>query len=181
MIGVGPATAPIMPGQALHAILARQYRASLGMLSEAICKCTDSLWLSAAYPNRFWHVAYHALFFTHLYLQPSEAWFRPWSKHRRGYQFLGPTPWPPFERPKIESPYTKAELLDFHALCLQDLAERVRDPGLESPSGFSWLQFSRLELHLYNIRHVQHHAGQLIDRLRTVEDLGVNWIAALEP
>jgi uncharacterized damage-inducible protein DinB len=32
---------------------------------------------------------------------------------------------------------------------------------LEGPSEFPWLPMSRAELHLYNIRHIQHHTGQL--------------------
>jgi hypothetical protein len=41
---------------------------------------------------------------------------------------------------------------------------------LAGPSGFGHLPFSRLELHLYNynIRHVQHHTGQLGAFLRRV-------------
>jgi len=34
-----------------------------------------------------------------------------------------------------------------------------------------------MELHMYNIRHLQHHAGQLIDRLRTTENIGIAWVS----
>jgi hypothetical protein len=37
---------------------------------------------------------------------------------------------------------------------------------LEGPTGFSWLPFSRAEGHIYNLRHIQHHAGQLSAFLR---------------
>jgi hypothetical protein len=49
----------------------------------------------------------------------------------------------------------------------------------DAPSGFFWLPFSKLELQLYNIRHVQHHTGQLIDRLRTVAGIGVARVGAV--
>src|SRR5437773_2146517 len=39
---------------------------------------------------------------------------------------------------------------------------------LEGPSGHGRLKFSRLELHLYNVRHIQHHTGQLTAFLRRV-------------
>ena len=48
-----------------------------------------------------------------------------------------------------------------------------------APSGFSWLRFGKTELQLYNIRHIQHHAGQLTDRLRTAAGIGVRWVAAI--
>src|ERR1035441_2686896 len=89
--------------------VARQYRASLAMLGQVVHLCPECLWIDADYPNRFWHIAYHALFYTHLYLQPSEADFRPWAKHRQDSQYLGPRPWAPQETPQIQSPYTKVD------------------------------------------------------------------------
>ena len=160
----------------IHEVLGKQYRASLEMLLQAIVKCPESLWLAPGYPNKFWHIAYHALFFTDLYLQASDAEFHPWAKHRPDYQFLGAVPWPPYDRPKIEVPYSKAEILEYHEVCRGEIDDRVRSMNLASPSGFSWLPFSRLELHLYNLRHLQHHAGQLADRLRTAENIGVAWV-----
>ncbi|KPJ52053.1 hypothetical protein AMJ39_08795 [candidate division TA06 bacterium DG_24] len=44
------------------------------------------------------------------------------------------------------------------------------------PSGFPWLPFNRFELHLYNIRHIQHHAGQLIERLRSQGVTDFEWV-----
>lgn len=163
----------------IHEMLARQYRASLEMLGQAIAQCPESLWVAMAYPNRFWHIAYHALFFTHLYLQASESEFRPWAKHRQNYQFLGPLPWPPHERPKIEAPYDKDEILEYQQLCRREIDARVPLVDLHAASGFHWLPFSKLELQLYNIRHLQHHAGQLVDRLRTAGDICVNWVPAV--
>jgi len=48
--------------------------------------------------------------------------------------------------------------------------------NLEAPSGFYWLPFNKAELQFYNIRHTQHHTGQLADRLRTAANLGVDWV-----
>lgn len=160
----------------IHAIVERQYRASLEMLSQAVHHCPDFLWFSSDYQNRFWHIAYHALFYAHFYLQDSEATFHPWEKHRPNYQFLGPTPWPPHERPIIEDPYNKADIIEYQKFCLKQVEERVRIPALDSPSGFHWLAFNRLELHFYNVRHIQHHAAQLIDRLRNIEGTGIGWV-----
>jgi len=35
-----------------------------------------------------------------------------------------------------------------------------------------------MELHIYNIRHLQHHTGQLMDRLRTAGNIGVAWVGS---
>ena len=58
-------------------VIRSQYQASLEMLAQAIFKCPQSLWADPQDKNQFWHIAYHALFYTHLYLQASEEEFPP--------------------------------------------------------------------------------------------------------
>ena len=159
-------------------IIQSQYGASLKMLDEAIQKCPDAFWDAHAYENRFWHIAFHALFYTHLYLQVREEDFVPWSKHRDEYPFLGPLPWPPHEEPNIGEPYSQEELLEYLDVCRSEVATRVPALDPEAESGFHWLPFSKLELQFYNIRHIQHHAGQLIDRLRTEGLTGIGWVGS---
>ena len=81
-----------------RAVLKSQYRAALQMLRAAVALCPEPLWDDAQDKNRFWHVAYHVLFYTHLYLQDDEAGFRPWAGHRAEYHFLGPLPWAPHKK-----------------------------------------------------------------------------------
>ncbi len=154
-----------------------QYRASLEMLGEAISRCPDSVWDDSGHKNRFWHIAYHTLFFTHLYLQKSEKDFVAWSKHRNEYQFLGPLPWPPHNEPDIGEPYSKEDVLEYLEVCRGEVEEKISSVDWEAESGFHWLRFGKLELQFYNIRHIQHHAGQLADRLRK-EGIGIRWVAA---
>ena len=162
-----------------HEILSKQYRASMAMLKEAIAKCPESLWLAPEYPNKFWHIAYHVLFCTHMYLQNSYEQFTPWKKHRENYQWLGALPWAPHERPKIETPYSKEEILGYLEVCQQEIDAQVPGLDFDAPSGFFWLSFTKLELQIYNIRHIHHHTGQLIDRLRTVAGIGIGWVVAV--
>ena len=51
----------------------------------------------------------------------------------------------------------------------------VTPASFQNESGFSRLPFSRGELHLYNIRHVQHHVGQLSAYLRRIVEDGEQW------
>jgi hypothetical protein len=53
----------------LAPIVISQYLASLAMLKQTITQCPESVWNAAGDKNRFWQVAYHALFFTHLYVE----------------------------------------------------------------------------------------------------------------
>jgi hypothetical protein len=147
--------------------LTRQYRAALLMLEQAVEACPEALWRDESCPNRFWHVAYHALFFTHLYLHESDAVFGKWERHREGSHRLG--------KPEFE-PYTKAEVREYLALIGRELEPRVNELDLAGAAGFHWLPFTRLEVHMYNLRHLSHHTGQLQDRLRNAGTEGAAWV-----
>ena len=85
----------------LPSILQSQYLATLEMLRHAIVQCPDTLWNDETNHNRFWLLAYYALFYTHLYLQPTEKDFTLWEKGRPNVNFMGRLPWPPHEKLEI--------------------------------------------------------------------------------
>ena len=161
-----------------RAAIKSQYLAALEMLRQAITHCPESLWDDPQDKNRFWHVAYHALFYTHLYLQDREEDFTPWAKHRKDHNFLGPVPWPPHYVPQLGEPYTQDEILAYCALCEQQVRERVDALDLETASGFYWLPFGKLELQFYNIRHLQQHTGELMERLGARAGIDVDWVGS---
>lgn len=148
-------------------ILKRQYHASLAMLRDAIERCPEDEWLRRDRKNAFWQVAYHVLFYTHLYLQPDEAAFRRWSEHRGENDGTG------------GEPYTKRQALDYWRF-VDDMVDHAVDAlDLNSPeSGFWWYKMSKIEHQLVNLRHVQHHGAQLADRLRMAADVGVEWVSS---
>lgn len=151
-------------------VIKSQYHASLEMLRQAIVKCPDSLWDDGEYKNAFWRVTYHALFFTHLYLQPSLEDFSPWVKHKENYEALGR------QFPRDGEPYTRGEILEYYQVCGEQVEERVAFLEPDAPSGFHWLPFSKLELQFYNIRHLQQHTGELCERLGARGDVEVGWV-----
>jgi hypothetical protein len=154
-----------------------QYLASLEMLKNCILGCPSSMWVDSKPNNKFWHVTYHAIFYTHLYLQHTEKDFKAWEKHRDEYQFMGPLPWPPHDEPKIGEPFTKDEVLEYLELCQEQVRNIVHLLDLESSeSGFYWLPFNKLELQFYNIRHLQQHIGELCERLGREAGVDVNWV-----
>jgi hypothetical protein len=156
-----------------------QYLATLEMLKQAIVKCPDTLWDDPGDKNRFWQIAYHALFYTHLYLQESESAFTGWSGHRKDYQYLGSTPRPPHAPPDIGEAYSPAEVLAYLEVCQAQVKEKVAELDLEAAnSGFSWLPFGKLELQLYNLRHLSQHVGELMERLGTRAAIEVDWVGS---
>jgi hypothetical protein len=162
--------------------IASQYLAALEMLKQTILKCPEALWDDPRDKNRFWQIAYHALFYTHLYLQESESTFTPWPRHRENYQFLGSTPWPPHAPPDIGEAYSPAEVLAYLEVCQEQAKEKVVALDLDAAdSGFHWLPFGKLELQLYNLRHLGQHIGELMDRLGTRAAIEVDWVGRGTP
>ncbi len=147
----------------LHQAIQSQYIASLRMLKQVIVNCPEALWDAPGNQDKFWRKSYHALFYVHLYLQDAEKDFVPWAKHHD---------------PDGEVPFTKDEVLEYLSFVEQQVVERVPATNLDAESGFHWLPFDKLELQIYNIRHVQQHTGELYERLGTYENIELGWIAS---
>lgn len=165
---------------ALKPIFKSQYHASLAMLREAIERCPDDVWLATDHLNAFWQIAYHTLYFAHLYLQPNEAAFRPWAQHQGDVQNPDGIPGPPDPNsplPLIPKPYTKAQVLEYWSFCDRMVDDAVDKLDLENPQcGFPWYNMSKLEHQFVTLRHIQHHTAQLADRLRSAADIGIRWV-----
>ena len=75
------------------------------------------------------------------------------------------------------APYSRDSILEFLTFCRDHAHRRIAALDLTAESGFSWLPFSPAERLAYNLRHLQHHAGQLSERIRQDTDDGVGWVA----
>jgi hypothetical protein len=155
-------------------VIQSQYLATLAMLEQAVKGCPAALWDAPEPANRFWQVAYHTLFYTHLYLQESESAFRPWAKHRDDVAELGAQD--AANGQDALPPYTVDEVLEYLAFCREEVARQIPGLDLAQASGFYWLPFDKLELQIYNIRHIQHHTGELAERLGTRAGIDVEWV-----
>ncbi len=151
----------------IRAAFDSQYQAGLDMLEAAVRACPADAWDSSAHVNRFWHIAYHTLFYVHLYLFQTVDEASPWSGHRKGAQDLGQ---------KVE-PCSRESILQFLRFCREHARSRIAALDLNVESGFPWLPFGPVERLAYNLRHLQHHTGQLSDRIRQDTGNGVAWVS----
>lgn len=145
----------------IRTILAGQYEAALSMLHRGIATCPDEHWESKIANGTVRWGVYHTLFFTEYYLS-SEAGFQLREIHHLGGD----------EREDracegVERNDALAYCVECRQLVLDTLARETSDT-LQGPSGFSWHTISRGELHVYNLRHIQHHAAQLSAFLRRI-------------
>ncbi len=157
--------------------LTSQYKASLEMLRAAMQAASNELWDSADYENRTWRLAYHTLYATKMYLAASPEAFSVWDGAIEGAESLGGSWEDPSARVVVEGVHAAEELFDFLDFLLADLPAAIVAHPLEDQSGFEWYPFTRLELHLNTIRHIQHHTGQIIERLRNNGVSGIGWVS----
>jgi hypothetical protein len=154
----------------LKTILTGQLEASLAMLRECIARCPAAHWDEKIAKYTFWQVAYHTLCFVDLYLTETEAAFVCRDLHPQGMEELNG------EYPSRR--FTQEELLRYADICREKARETIAAETretLEGPSGFPRYPVSRAEMHLCNIRHIQHHAGQLIAFLRHMQ-VDTRWV-----
>lgn len=153
--------------------LQSQYLAALDMLENALRACPDSEWDDASLPaaQRFWYLGYHTLFWLDFYLSEREQEFAP------------PTPFTLDEMDPAgvypERAYTLAELLAY-AQHDRDRLVKSLTALTEARAGercaFAAREMSVFELHLYSMRHVQHHTAQLNLLLRQRTDGAPRWV-----
>ncbi|MDO8677896.1 MAG: hypothetical protein Q7R30_04935 [Acidobacteriota bacterium] len=170
-----------MTNDTLRPILKSQFHASLAMLKDAIEKCPDDVWFDDRVTNRYWQIAYHVLYYAHLYLHPDEKSVREWAGHQSQVQYPSGLTNPRLEvdksLPRFATPYSKAQVLEFWDICDGLVDGAIDSFDLDSPEcGFWWYKMGKLEHQFINIRHIQHHAAQLADRLRVSQDVGVPWV-----
>lgn len=156
-----------------------QYEASLCTLYHCIVQCPDSIWNAPVAKYPFCQSAFHTLFFTDYYLGQEPDAFRKQAFHLEHAEFFGD-----YEQLEYREPvcrYEKPPIQVYARFCrdksIATLAAETAD-DLEATWKFNRKNFTRLEGHLYNIRHVQHHAAQLILRLRLDSEVDIPWIGS---
>ena len=140
----------------------QQFGAAIDMLENAIIACPDHLWDTDA---KFWYISYHTLFYLDYYLTEGD--------------FIPPVPFTLSEMDPAgilpDRTYNKTELLNY----LQYGRDKCHNMIAELATGAEMFseKYSFIEILLYNMRHVQHHAAQLNLLLRQGMDDAPDWVS----
>lgn len=165
--------------EAVKQLLTSQYEAALCTLAHCVARCPEPQWNAPVARYPFCQVAFHTLFFADVYLGRDADALRRQPFHLANAElFAG------YEQMEDREPvslYTRAQIemyLDFvHEKAVATIAAETA-ADLSAPAQFARRNFSRAELHIYNIRHIQHHSAQLIMRLRLNSTVDIPWIGA---
>jgi hypothetical protein len=150
--------------------IAPQFGAAIEMLDKSLRACPDALWSDGSQPE-FWYVAYHALFWLDFYLSESPEGFAPPA---------------PFDLNEMDPAglmpvrvFTVDELCAYADHCRRKCRTALESFPMERAGEMVHrgnVHLARLELHVYNLRHFQHHVGQLNLMLRQKANIGGVWV-----
>ncbi|MEZ6192413.1 MAG: DinB family protein [Phycisphaerales bacterium] len=162
-----------------------QMGAALAMLRACVQECPDELWEAPVGKRPYWEVAYHIAFYADLYLTPNidqyagqPAWAWP---HAAGLGAMMKRPFTELTPDQVGPVLERARILEY----LDATADKLRrvlaeetDETLAGGSGFPWYPVTRMSMHMVNLRHIQHHAGQLSAVLRR-HGIAVDWVGVV--
>jgi hypothetical protein len=158
--------------QSFREILWQQFGAAVIMLENAIISCPGSLWDNG---SQFWYRAYHTLFYLDYYSSLNPADFQPPSPFTLSeFDAAGTLP---------DRTYQKSELLDYlqfgrkkaYTLITEFTAEIANHRFINVAR-----DYSMLEMVIYNMRHIQHHTGQLNLLLNQDGVIPPNWVSRVK-
>lgn len=158
--------------------IASQFEAAFLTLQKCIDQCPDESWNQPVANNAYSQSLFHALFFGDLYLGDTIEAMKEQGFHLEhaeifeGYEELK-------HHHEPQKTYDRAFVQSYLNFCRDkaksELAAETED-SLTAQVNSPWHTFSRLEMHVYNIRHLQHHGAQLILRLRINHNPEIAWV-----
>lgn len=158
-------------------ILWNQFGASIDMLIQVITKAPETYF----HPNsRFFYIAFHSTLFLDYYLTLPPSDFSP---------LLSFTPKAPNDRPKEaiddlipDEIYSQQQLIAYLQIIrekckqrIESLTEEVLKQRFIEGNEPGDMDYPVLEILLYNLRHTQHHVGQLNMIIRQDTDQHMEW------
>ena len=180
--------------------LKSQYRGGLAMMARCIERCPDDLWVAPNPPETvrasegnpdwngvtrpFWRIAFHTVYFTHLYLGQNADAFQPppgtSAVRRRDFAPMWQSPWDlePYELPTDANPCSRSEVLAYVGFVVGLVDQTVEGLDLDHPqSGFPWYEnCTKIAHQLMNLRHLQGHVGQLSELLM-LRGIDIDWVS----
>jgi len=163
----------------LNDIITHQFDAAMCTLNQCIAHCPKAHWNAVHFDSPVSQVLFHVLIFTDIYLGRDEEAIKTQEFHLtsrtmfRDYEELD-------DRDPVQT-YSRDEIQRYFDFCLakgRKEIEQESEESLHGPSGFSFRKFSRLELYVYLIRHIQHHAAQLGLRIQKETGRELAWVGS---
>ena len=143
---------------------------AIDALSKVVARCPDALWSDSKRARPVWNEVQHVAFWLDLYLSGAVEGYSP--PRGIGMEELDP------EGVLPATPLSKGQArswLQHSRSKATDVIQGLTEERAAEMCTFGWGSMPFGELLLYNIRHVQHHVGQLNLILRQEVDDAAPW------
>ena len=152
-------------------IIHQQFGAAIDALEGTVQACPEDTWTSGERWQQPWYLTFHSLFWLDHYLTESSVDYAPPAPFTRGEMESNVFP---------ERTYTKAELIVWLNQCRQALSARIAtistNEDCQRQCHLLWGEMGAAELLVYNMRHVQHHVGQINMLIRQGGGTPAPWV-----
>ena len=148
-------------------ICKNEYRALIEMLHKAINLCSEDLWEKEMENPPFWQLVYHTIYYLDFYLGDSPK------KHEERYEIKENL------NERLKRSLTKEQLKNYLVATKKkcnSVLEKLSVKELEGKNSYFWTGPTLAHRLIYNIRHTQHHIGQLNLLLRQNENDASKWL-----
>jgi len=146
-------------------ILTNQYFNCFAMLSQAITNYNEDIWFDDKhYKSPVWQIVYHTLFYTNIYCSATENGILHWPKERDSYHRFEIMHELRASGSNLIQSYTKGEMIEFSAFVKGKVPIYLADMEPDARCWPYWYEEPQIEFHINNIRHIQHHLGEIIER-----------------
>ena len=152
--------------------LLKQYNKTLDILIHVIGKYDETLWLNDSdYRHPAWQLVYHALYYANIYCAPNEKAKVKWPRQIKDYHLFMKT-----KKQEFASPYSRDDMLAFLEFFRGKIPGYLEHLEPEADCWPHWYDENQLEFHINNIRHIQHHTAEVIERADIISKFDYPWI-----
>ena len=142
-----------------------QYEKAFSILIDAIDRYDDALWFDdTKYKSPAWQIVYHLLFYANIYCSPAEKKTQLWGKEKDGYSWFDTLREIKKENPESVVPYSKEDMLEYVACIQRAVPVYLKEMKPAEECWPYWYDENQLEFHINNLRHIQHHTAEIIER-----------------
>ena len=151
-------------------IIQRQFEPCWRMLEETINNWPEDLWETTD-PEEppAWQVALHILMGMEYWMQPEAGKYKAPKFDKEINPNLGEPSVESLSREEMNAYFRKVQTT------VDAFFSKLSDQALKEPAS-AYDQWTNLDVIIENIRHAQHHLGQLNARLRRIGHLPVEWM-----
>ena len=156
-------------------VLQSQYDKCFHIFQETIKNYDKEIWFDEKnYKTPAWQITYHAIFYANIYCSPTEKDIVHWQKeikHYRDFKKMDEYR----KNGEVIEPYSITDMGEYLEFLKDKVPMYLDSINPEERCWPFWYDESQLEFHINNLRHIQHHLGEIIERHDIKKEFKYNW------